>query len=136
MSPLWIMAFWRRSVANRRFPLPTVTRSRMALRKVTRVHQPNGSMWLGRTVENPACCPQRARNCVVKLGNVRHCSMQARDVPLITCTTHSIRRPPMYCQHQPQCPQAEAVDHDAARIVSSHPEQGWNLLCNGVIVFE
>ena len=42
----------------------------------------------------------------------------------------------MYCQHQPQCPQAEAVDHDAARIVASHPEQGWNLLCNGVIVFE
>jgi hypothetical protein len=42
----------------------------------------------------------------------------------------------MYCQHQPNCPDAEAVDHDAAKIVASHPEQGWNLLCNGVIVFE
>jgi hypothetical protein len=42
----------------------------------------------------------------------------------------------MYCQHQPSCPDAEATDHDAARIVSSHPEQGWNLLCNGIIVFE
>jgi hypothetical protein len=42
----------------------------------------------------------------------------------------------MYCQHQPSCPESGAVDHDAARIVASHPEQGWNLLCNGVIVFE
>jgi hypothetical protein len=24
----------------------------------------------------------------------------------------------------------------AARVVSRHPEQGWNLLCNGVVVFE
>jgi hypothetical protein len=42
----------------------------------------------------------------------------------------------MYCQHQPTCPDSTAVDHDAAKIVASHPEQGWNLLCNGVIVFE
>ncbi|MDT5035815.1 MAG: hypothetical protein QOE03_1000, partial [Micromonosporaceae bacterium] len=42
----------------------------------------------------------------------------------------------MYCPHQPPCPQSGAMDHDAAKIVASHPEQGWNLLCNGVIVFE
>lgn len=29
-----------------------------------------------------------------------------------------------------------APDRDAARIVVSHPEQGWSLLCNGVILFE
>jgi Family of unknown function (DUF5999) len=40
------------------------------------------------------------------------------------------------CQHQPSCPSADAVDRDAARTVSSHPEQGWNLLCNGVVVFD
>lgn len=40
------------------------------------------------------------------------------------------------CEHLPRCPSAEALDHDAARIVSSHPEQGWSLLCNGVVVFE
>jgi hypothetical protein len=40
------------------------------------------------------------------------------------------------CTHQPVCPPADAPDHDAARVVSSHPEQGWNLLCNGVIVFD
>jgi hypothetical protein len=40
------------------------------------------------------------------------------------------------CQHQPPCPTAEATDHDAACVVAAHPEQGWSLLCNGVIVFE
>lgn len=40
------------------------------------------------------------------------------------------------CQHDPQCPPADATDRDAARVVSSHPEQGWSRLCNGVIVFD
>jgi uncharacterized protein DUF5999 len=40
------------------------------------------------------------------------------------------------CQHQPPCPDARAADHDAARTVSAHPEQGWSLLCNGVVVFD
>ena len=40
------------------------------------------------------------------------------------------------CQHQPTCPSAAAADHDAARVVSSHHEQGWSLLCNGVVVFD
>lgn len=40
------------------------------------------------------------------------------------------------CTHSPRCPQAAAADHDAARVVAAHPEQGWNLLCNGVVVFE
>ncbi|GIF62970.1 hypothetical protein Ais01nite_10050 [Asanoa ishikariensis] len=40
------------------------------------------------------------------------------------------------CQHQPHCPTAEAMDRDAARAVAAFPEQGWSLLCNGVILFE
>jgi hypothetical protein len=40
------------------------------------------------------------------------------------------------CPHHPPCPPAEATDHDAARVVACHPEQGWSLLCNGVVVFE
>ena len=41
------------------------------------------------------------------------------------------------CQHQPRCPQSRAPDHLAARIVAGHhPEQGWSMLCNGVIVFD
>jgi hypothetical protein len=40
------------------------------------------------------------------------------------------------CRHQPSCPTADASDRDAARVVSSHPEQGWSLLCNGIVFFE
>jgi hypothetical protein len=40
------------------------------------------------------------------------------------------------CPHQPECPHADAVDRDAAVAVSRHPEQGWSLLCNGVVLFE
>jgi hypothetical protein len=40
------------------------------------------------------------------------------------------------CQHQPCCPQASDHDHLAARAVARHPEQGWSLLCNGVVLFD
>ena len=40
------------------------------------------------------------------------------------------------CQHRPQCPAATAEDHTAARVISAHPEQGWSLLCNGVVLFD
>lgn len=40
------------------------------------------------------------------------------------------------CQHQPVCPNAASADHDAARVVADHSEQGWWLLCNGVVCFE
>jgi len=40
------------------------------------------------------------------------------------------------CQHQPPCPPADAPDREAAHVVASHPEQGWSLLCNGVVMFE
>ena len=40
------------------------------------------------------------------------------------------------CTHNPACPSADAADRDAAHVVSAHPEQGWSLLCNGVVVFD
>ena len=40
------------------------------------------------------------------------------------------------CQHLNTCPSAEATDREAARIVATFREQGWSLLCNGVISFE
>jgi hypothetical protein len=40
------------------------------------------------------------------------------------------------CSHQPRCPGAYDVAHSAARVVSCHPEQGWSLLCNGVVLFD
>jgi hypothetical protein len=40
------------------------------------------------------------------------------------------------CPHTPPCPEASAPDREAAHTVVSHPEQGWSLLCNGVVIFE
>ena len=40
------------------------------------------------------------------------------------------------CQHQPPCPPAGAADREAAHVVVSHPEQGWSLLCNGIVLFD
>ncbi len=46
------------------------------------------------------------------------------------------RKIPAMCQHQPPCPSADSADREAARLVAHHPEQGWSLLCNGVLLFE
>ncbi|POX43022.1 hypothetical protein C3486_02035 [Streptomyces sp. Ru73] len=40
------------------------------------------------------------------------------------------------CNHHPPCPSAESPDREAASPVAYHPEQGWSLLCNGVLLFE
>jgi hypothetical protein len=40
------------------------------------------------------------------------------------------------CRHQPACPPSDAADRYRAHVIASHPEQGWSLLCNGVIVFD
>ncbi|CAL9282957.1 hypothetical protein SUDANB25_00681 [Streptomyces sp. SudanB25_2051] len=48
----------------------------------------------------------------------------------------SQRKNPTMCQHQPPCPTADSADREAARVVAHHPEQGWSLLCNGVLLFE
>jgi hypothetical protein len=40
------------------------------------------------------------------------------------------------CRHRPTCPAADVDGRDAARVISSHPEQGWSLLCNGVVSFD
>ena len=40
------------------------------------------------------------------------------------------------CQHRPVCPSADSPDREAAAVVAGHPEQGWSLLCNGVLQFE
>ncbi|MFI0818252.1 DUF5999 family protein [Streptomyces sp. NPDC021098] len=40
------------------------------------------------------------------------------------------------CRHQPPCPSADAADREAAHLTAFHPEQGWSLLCNGVLLFD
>ncbi|RNG37369.1 DUF5999 family protein [Streptomyces botrytidirepellens] len=42
----------------------------------------------------------------------------------------------MPCQHQPSCPSADAADREAAHLLEYFPQQGWALLCNGVVLFD
>jgi hypothetical protein len=43
---------------------------------------------------------------------------------------------PEACSHAPRCPPPWAPGRLAGRVIISHPEQGWSLLCNGVVVFD
>jgi hypothetical protein len=40
------------------------------------------------------------------------------------------------CEHVPCCPSADADDCRSAHVRVPHPEQGWCLLCNGVVLFD
>ncbi|HEX4059722.1 MAG TPA: DUF5999 family protein [Streptosporangiaceae bacterium] len=49
----------------------------------------------------------------------------------------SARRPgSQACLHFPPCPDGLAGNRTAAKAVASYPEQGWSLLCNGVVLFD
>ncbi|CAM5688436.1 DUF5999 family protein [Streptomyces mordarskii] len=51
-------------------------------------------------------------------------------------TTGTTRLPDSLCTHTPKCPSATSSDREAAHVVANHPEQGWSLLCNGLLLFE
>jgi len=40
------------------------------------------------------------------------------------------------CPHTPPCPAPSDPDREAAHTIVSHPEQGWSLLCNGIVLFD
>ncbi|MGP3632396.1 DUF5999 family protein [Streptomyces sp. 24-1644] len=40
------------------------------------------------------------------------------------------------CTHTPKCPPATSPDREAAQVVAAHPEQGWSLLCNALVLFD
>jgi hypothetical protein len=40
------------------------------------------------------------------------------------------------CTHEPVCPDADAQGRLMARVCAARPEQGWSLLCNGVLMFD
>jgi anti-sigma regulatory factor (Ser/Thr protein kinase) len=58
------------------------------------------------------------------------------DAAASCAAAYCLARRPVVCQHSPRCPGADAPDRQAARVIAFHPEQGWSLLCNGVVVFE
>jgi anti-sigma regulatory factor (Ser/Thr protein kinase) len=43
---------------------------------------------------------------------------------------------PVICEHAPPCPAADAPGREAARVIAFHPDQGWSLLCNGIVAFD
>ena len=43
---------------------------------------------------------------------------------------------PAVCRHVPPCPPAGSDRAFSARTIAGHPEQGWLLLCNGVVWFD
>jgi hypothetical protein len=56
-----------------------------------------------------------------------------------TTMTMTATRPgqaPHLCAHTPCCPDSHAPDRDAASVLVTHPEQGWSLLCNGIVLFD
>ncbi len=55
---------------------------------------------------------------------------------LTPLTAASRTQPSSLCRHTPKCPTTDSPDREAARVVAAHPEQGWSLLCNGVLVFD
>jgi len=57
------------------------------------------------------------------------------NTPFDTATTGN-RLPDSLCTHNPKCPTADSPDREAAHVVAAHPEQGWSLLCNAVLLFE
>jgi Family of unknown function (DUF5999) len=40
------------------------------------------------------------------------------------------------CSHPIPCPDSDSDNRDLAAVLVSHPEQGWRLLCNGVVLFD
>jgi hypothetical protein len=40
------------------------------------------------------------------------------------------------CAHESQCPSTGDTARAAARVIASHPEWGWSLLCNGIVFFD
>ena len=53
-----------------------------------------------------------------------------------TTATGSTRLPDSLCTHTPKCPTADSPDRETGHVVAAHPEQGWSLLCNGVLLFD
>jgi hypothetical protein len=56
------------------------------------------------------------------------------DVHALAAIVAIVARRP--CLHDPPCPAAGATDREAAHTIATHPEQGWSLLCNGVVLFD
>jgi Family of unknown function (DUF5999) len=85
----------------------------------------------------PGCLPARQAGEEVTLDDITDAGPSPKDGR--ARKTRYIRSPRpevRYVFPPAPCPPADHRDRGAARTVASHPEQGWSLLCNGVIVFD
>jgi Family of unknown function (DUF5999) len=74
-------------------------------------------------------------------GEDAACRLEAAQLPGNGASRPALGAPfpgggPKSCPHAPPCPPPHAPGRQAARVIASHPEQGWSLLCNGVVVFD
>src|SRR5580704_233641 len=74
------------------------------------------------------CTPRSALSAVRSSGENMTASTMTLQPPLQTKGG--------MCSHQPPCPDALAPDRLAAWPVARRTEQGWSLLCNGVVLFD
>ncbi|EIV96562.1 hypothetical protein FraQA3DRAFT_6464 [Frankia sp. QA3] len=58
------------------------------------------------------------------------------DASYASAASRALSPPRRGCPHSPPCPAADGADRDAARVTNQHWDQGWSLLCNGVILFD
>jgi hypothetical protein len=77
--------------------------------------------------------------CVTDHTKHNHCASKEaamsthNERPMESAVRPAIRQA---CTHVPHCPDADGPDRDAAHVIAFHPEQGWSLLCNGVVLFD
>jgi hypothetical protein len=82
-----------------------------------------------------AVLPRRQR-AAQRPGRHRLATVLAGPDPVRTDQKSTPERTVVMCHHTPRCPTAGAPNREAARTTACHPEQGWSLLCNGVLLFE
>lgn len=54
----------------------------------------------------------------------------------VTTTITEKRTSMTTCRHNPPCPPPHASNRETARTLVCYPQQGWSLLCNGVVLFD
>ena len=81
-------------------------------------------------------------------GRARHDPLDNREHVIGACAklaSYRLLRKPesaaarsrwIVCSHEPQCPSAGHTARVAAHVIAGHPEQGWSLLCNGIVLFD
>jgi|SRR5450631_553964 hypothetical protein len=69
-------------------------------------------------------------------ANAYRCVLTQREVDMNATSALAGSAETRLCHHTPACPSSDDFDRDAAHVLVAHPEQGWSLLCNGVVLFE